>query len=189
MTISITIDLSDSDVDHFQQALVRARDLSADKSAESITDAARKLLIVASKTEVPDFIAQRLAKLESLISMVHDEGWALPEADRSRVLTALMYFADPADVIPDSIPVVGYLDDAIMIELCVRELKHEVESYEDFNDYRKHEAQSRGVDPYQLGRADWLEDRRQELQDRMRRRRDRDGYRSRTGESGLFRFG
>lgn len=189
MTISITIDLTDSDVDHFQQALVRARDLSNDMTAEQITGAARRLLVEATNVQVPDFIAQRLAKLESLIAMVHDQGWALPEADRARVLTALMYFADPADVIPDSVPVVGYLDDAIMIELCVRELKHEVESYEDFNEFRKHEAQGRGLDPETLGRAEWLEDRRQELQERMRRRRDRDGYASRTGSSGLFRFG
>ncbi len=189
MTISITIDLSDTDVDHFQQALLRARDISGDKSAESITSAARELLVVATKTEVPDFIAQRLAKLESLIAMVHDEGWALPEDDRKRVLTALTYFAEPADVIPDSVPVVGYLDDAIMIELCVRELRHEVEAYEDFNDFRKHEAVGRGLNPEKLGRADWLEGRRQELMDRMRRRRDRDGYAARSGSSGLFRFG
>ena len=189
MTISITIELTDSDVDHFQQALVRARDLSNEKTAEEITAATRKLLVEATNLQVPDFIAQRLAKLESLIAMVHDEGWALAEADRSRVLTALMYFADPADVIPDSVPVVGYLDDAIMIELCVRELKHEVEAYEDFNDFRKHEAQGRGMDPATLGRADWLEGRRQELMERMRRRRDRDGYASRSGNSGLFRFG
>jgi len=189
MTITITIELTDSDVDHFQQALVRARELSNEKSAEQITDAARKLLVDAAQIQVPDFIAQRLAKLESLISMVHDQGWALPESDRSRVLTALTYFADPADVIPDSVPVVGYLDDAIMIELCVRELKHEVEAYEDFSDFRKQEAEGRGMDPAKLGRADWLEGRRQELMERMRRRRDRDGYSSRTGDSGLFRFG
>jgi len=189
MTISITIDLTDSDVDHFQQALVRAREISGHKEPEEITDAARKLLAEATKTEVPDFIAQRLAKLESLIAMVHDEGWAMSEDDRTRVLTALTYFAEPADVIPDSVPVVGYLDDAIMIELCVRELKHEVEAYEDFNDFRKHEAAGRGMDPAKLGRADWLEGRRQELMERMRRRRDRDGYASRSGQSGLFRFG
>lgn len=189
MSISITIELTDSDVDHFQQALQRAHALCGDRSAKSITDEASKLLVVATKTEVPDFIASRLSKLESLISMVHDEGWAMPPDDRARVLTALTYFADPDDVIPDSVPVVGYLDDAIMIELCVRELKHEVEAYEDFNDFRKHEAAGRGMDPGTLGRAEWLEGRRQELQDRMRRRRDRDGYTARSGQSGLFRFG
>jgi len=63
----------------------------------------------------------------------------------------------------------------------------EVEAYDDFCSFRKHEAEERGLDPATLNRAEWMEDRRQELQDRMRRRRDRDSY---TGSSGvgLFRF-
>ena len=84
-------------------------------------------------------------------------------------------------------PVVGYLDDAIMIELCVRELKHEVEAYSDFCSFRTHEAEERGLDPATMDRADWMEERRQELQERMRRRRDRDGYGSASGV-GLFKF-
>ena len=111
----------------------------------------------------------------------------MPEEDRARVLTALTYFADPKDVIPDNVPVVGYLDDAIMIELCVRELKHEVEAYSDFCSFRTHEAEERGLDPATMDRADWMEERRQELQERMRRRRDRDGYGSASGV-GLFKF-
>ena len=38
-----------------------------------------------------------------------------------------------------------------------------------------------------MDRADWMEERRQELQERMRRRRDRDGYGSASGV-GLFKF-
>jgi hypothetical protein len=138
--------------------------------------------------QVPEFIGQRLAKLDNLIKMVHDKGWALGDADKQRVLTALAYFADPKDVIPDSVPVVGYLDDAIMIELCVRELKHELEAYEDFSNFVKTESVERGVDPATLAREDWLEDRRRELHERMQRRRERDRY-SGPGESGgMFRF-
>lgn len=124
--------------------------------------------------------------------MVHDAGWALPDEDKSRVLSALTYFADPKDVIPDTVPVLGFLDDAIMIELCVRELKHELDAYDDFCDFRNNEAARLGVDPagHDVQRAQWLEGRREELQDRMRRRR-RDSY---SGTSGswkptLFRFG
>ena len=186
MGLSINIELSDNDLEHFQSVLKRANEAAGAVDAHQITDSARKLLADAAAAQVPDFIAERLNKLESLINMVHDEGWALPEADKSRILTALTYFADPQDVIPDSVPVVGYLDDAIMIELCVRELKHELEAYEDFCNYRKEQAAKRHEDVAALGRADWMEDRRLELQDRMRRRSARDGYVPRGG--GLFRF-
>ena len=42
------------------------------------------------------------------------------------------------------------------------------------------EAKKRGVEPAQVGRADWLEPRREELVDRMHARRSRDG-----GEFGI----
>jgi uncharacterized membrane protein YkvA (DUF1232 family) len=188
MTLSITIDLSDNDLDHFQEVLRRAQDSAGVKTAQEITDAASALVAGAVGVRVPEFIAQRLAKLDSLIRMVHDKGWALSEEDKQRVLTALAYFADPKDVIPDSVPVVGYLDDAIMIELCVRELKHELEAYEDFLNYVKAESAERGVDPATLDREDWLEDRRRELHERMQRRRERDRYASSSASSGMFRF-
>ncbi len=188
MGLSINIELSDNDLDHFAEVLKRAHETAGSVDSHQITEAARKLLSDASSVAVPEFISARLAKLEHLINMVHDIGWALPDDDKARVLTALTYFADPKDVIPDSVPVVGYLDDAIMIELCVRELKHELEAYEDFSAYRREQAAAHGADPATLGRAEWMEDRRQELQDRMRRRRDRDRYVSSSGGGGLFRF-
>lgn len=190
MGLSINIELTDNDLDHFQEVLKRAQASAGSMDSKQVTEAASRLLQQANQAKVPDFIAARLSKLDSLIKMVHDEGWALPIEERQRVLTALTYFADPSDVIPDDVPVVGYLDDAIMIELCVRELKHEVEAYEDFAAYRKEQAAEKGadLDVATLGRADWLEDRRVELQERMRRRRDRDGYGSGGSSARLFKF-
>ena len=119
-----------------------------------------------------------------MIAMVRDTAWALPEQDRERVLSALVYFCDPQAVIPDSVPVLGFLDDAVMIELCVRDLKHEIDAYDDFCDFRQHQAERRGVAADKVGRADWLEGRREELIDRMHQRRERDmgtGYGSSSG--------
>ncbi|MDW8478902.1 MAG: YkvA family protein [Xanthomonadales bacterium] len=106
-----------------------------------------------------------------MIAMVEDRGFALPEPERQHVLSALTYFADPKDLIPDSVPVFGFLDDAVMVELVTRELRHELEAYEDFCRFRELEARRRGVDPSSLERAAWLEARRRELHLRMRRRR------------------
>jgi uncharacterized membrane protein YkvA (DUF1232 family) len=186
MSLNVTIELSDNDLDHFIEVLRRAETNASGKTPQQITAAAGQLVESARNRKAPDFIAERLAKLESLINMVHDLGWNLNDEDKARVLTALAYFADPTDVIPDHIPVVGYLDDAIMIELCVRELKHELEAYEDFCNFRKAEAAKHGVDPATIGRAEWLEEQRQELHQRMRRRRERD--RSMAGGGSVFRI-
>lgn len=204
MPLSLTIDLNDQDLAHFTSALEAARKAAAGKSPEDIVDAAATLLQEAQKTQAPDFIRERLARLDDMIAMVRDEGWHLDAADRQRVLSALVYFADPADVIPDHIQVLGYLDDAILIELCVRELRHELEAYDDFCDYREREAGRRGIAASAVGRTDWLDSRRDELVERMRARRSREdgdfgiGYGSSSGygkpaysrawRPGLFKF-
>jgi uncharacterized membrane protein YkvA (DUF1232 family) len=184
MPLSISFELSDRDLAHFTKALESARASAGSLSADSILTAASALLIEANKIEVPDFIAERLDRLDALIAMSRDEGWHLPEEDRQRVLSALVYFADPADVIPDTVPVLGYFDDAIAIEMCVKELHFEIEAYDEFCEFRQGEAERRGLDPATVGRADWLEARRDELVDRMHRRRNREtggGYGDSSG--------
>jgi len=184
MPLSISFELSDRDLEHFNNAIKAATFAAGSKSPDEVTTAAGKLLEDATSLSLPDFIMERLDKLDALIAMVRDEGWALPEEDRQRVLSALVYFSDPKDIIPDSVPVLGYFDDAIAIELCVRELRHELDAYDEFCDLRQNEAERRGLNPATVGRAEWLSSRRDELQDRMHRQRSRDmgtGYGSSSG--------
>lgn len=184
MPLSISFELSDQDIEHFVAAQRSATATAGNKSAEEIIAASAKLLEGALQAKVPDFVQERLAHLDNLIAMLRDEGWNLTDEDRKRVLAALVYFVDPADVIPDSVPVLGYLDDAIMIELCVRDLKHEIDAYNDFCDFREGEAQRLGLDPATVGRCDWLDARREELQTRMHLRREREfgvGYGNSSG--------
>jgi hypothetical protein len=58
-----------------------------------------------------------------------------------------------------------------MIEVVQRVLAPEIEAYADFCVFRQQEAQYRGTDVSSLGREEWLEGRRAELQARMRQRR------------------
>lgn len=184
MSISLTIDLSDRDLAHFHKAMEAAKQAAAGKTPEDVIAAAGALLADAQKTEVPDFIRDRLERLDDMIAMVRDEGWHMDAEDRQRVMSALVYFADPKDAIPDHVAVLGFLDDAIMIELCVRDLRHELDAYDDFCDYREREAKKRGIAPAEVGHADWLDSRRDELVERMRARREREtghGYGSSSG--------
>ena len=184
MPLTINFELSDRDLEHFNNAIKAATFSAGSKSPEEVMAASGKLLEDASSLELPDFIMERLDKLDALIAMLKDEGWALPEEDRARVLSALVYFADPKDIIPDNVPVLGYFDDAIAIKLCVKELRHELDAYDEFCDFRQNEAERRGLNPANVGRADWLNNRRDELQSRMHRQRSRDfgtGYGNSSG--------
>lgn len=189
MPLSLSFELSDRDLAHFTQAMESARAAAGNKSAEEIMSAASTLLKGADQIELPDFIAERLDRLDAMIAMLRDDGWHLPEEDKQRVLSALVYFADPKDVIPDNVPVLGYFDDAIAIEMCVKDLKHELDAYDEFCEFRQGEAERRGLDPAKVGRADWLEARRDELIDRMHRRRNRQTGSGYGDSSGYARRG
>lgn len=180
MSLRISFELDNDDLQHFRLIMRDARKAAARKSPEDIVAAARQLLQEISAEKAPGFIVERLQKLELMMNMISDVDWRLPHEETKRVLNALAYFAEPDDLIPDHIPGLGFLDDAIMVELVVRELRHELEAYQDFSAYRD-SAKSAGGDRKQLKIS--LERRRIELHSRMRRRRQRSLQRS--NEPGL----
>ena len=97
-------------------------------------------------------------------------------------VSALAYFAEPEDLIPDRIPGLGFLDDAIMVELVVRELRPELDAYADFCKFRKSRPKLLGKSAAPIDREQWLDGRRKQLQSRMRRRR-RPAFGARSGPS------
>ena len=170
MTLRITFELDVEDLKHFKLIMREARNAAVNFSADEIKTAARKLLEEVRQAKPPQFIRERLEKITVMIDMVDDTEWDLPDQERARVMNALAYFSEPEDLIPDHIPGLGFLDDAIMIELVIRELKHEIAAYVDFCDYRDRELKSlRASD--KVSREEWLTSRRKELHSRMRRRR------------------
>jgi len=171
MPFKLTITLSNRDLRHFRRELKRARESISIADDEEILAAAADLVATLRRTELPDFVAERIEKLQMLHAMLTDPQWPLAEDERSPVLAALAYACDPEDIIPDDVPGIGMLDDAVMIELVFRELRHEIEAYEDFCAYRK------SLPKRILGHRDAdtlaarLARRREQLTARMRRRR------------------
>jgi uncharacterized membrane protein YkvA (DUF1232 family) len=164
MGLRVSFELDDNDLTHFRLIMREARKAAARMAPEDIVAAAEELLQDIGTTGTPGFIQERIDKLRLLLRMMSDLEWRLPHQEATRVLNALAYFTEPDDLIPDHIPGLGFLDDAIMVELVVRELEHEIEAYRDFCEFRgQHSATSRD---------DWLSERREELQQRMRNRRE-----------------
>ncbi len=177
--MKISFELSDKDLRYFRQVLQKVRKGQKAENEDVVLEEARALLEEIKETDAPQFVRSRIAQLSKLIDMVQDPDWRLEGADRKRVLNALAYFADPDDLIPDRVPGLGYLDDAIMVELVVQDLKHEIEAFDAFVEFRKRKRKEKKATADNLGK------RRDSLQGRMRRRRrgDRERHSRKRGRS------
>ena len=168
MPYRLTIELSDRDLRHFRRELQRARESVSIADDEEILGAASDFIAKLRTTDLPDFITDRLVKMEVLLQMLTDPDWPLDAEERSPVLAALAYACDPEDIIPDEIPGIGLLDDAVMVELVFRELHHQLEAYEDFRRFRKSLRRGNRANPAVTRQR--LERRRAQLVERMHRR-------------------
>ncbi len=173
--MKFTIELSDRDLRFFRAALKKSRYAVRHAEESEIVEAIGDVLAeIKSKEPLPDFVSKRLPQLEALIRMLQDHEWKLPSEERERLLATFVYFGDPEDIVPDDIPVIGYLDDIIMIELVIRELQHAREAYDDFCDFRDlYDKRMKGKSDSAV-RRDRVDRKRQQLHQRMKRRLAKD---------------
>ena len=134
--LKVTFKLSDRDVRYLRRIMRKASTAAKSQDEASVIKAAVAMAAEVRKFKPPQYVIERVSKLETLVKMIQDQQYGLPGPVRRKILNALCYFSLPTDLIPDTIPGLGFLDDAIMIELLVRELKHELAAYRDFCTFR-----------------------------------------------------
>ena len=167
----------------FQESINKGK-LAVDnqESAEAIEQKAYELIELSTDGNLPQFVHDRILKLQILLNMIRDTEWKLTEAEIQSIRGALYYFVDPDDLIPDHIPGIGFLDDAMYAEIIVQELRTEIKMYQEFCQFRiseENRQRNKGIDPH-VGREDWICEKRSTLHARMRERRA-----SSTGGRGL----
>ena len=170
MPIKVSFEIPDADLEYFRAVIRKAQEAARGKNEHEIVAAARHAAFDMRKRKLPEFVEQRIQSLDLLTRMLEDKDWRLEAPHRTRVLQALTYFSEPSDLIPDQIPVLGFLDDAIMVELVVQELRPEIDAYQDFCRYRDEQQAERGVDPDVARKR--LEARRRTIYGRIERRRE-----------------
>lgn len=163
MESKIVIELDEQDQKQLREIFHAARMQLESPDEGDVLEACRRLLADAQRAGAPGFVIKRLTQLELLVTMVEDEDWKLPPEDVTRVINALAYFANAKDLIPDDVPGLGFLDDAVMVDLVMRELAQEVKAYESFREFREREMQKRQAagDESHPTRADWLAEQRE----------------------------
>ncbi len=174
MTLKVSFEISDRDLKRFRAEMRRARQSVRDADEADILEAAESATAALVHEDLPDFISQRIPQLENLLAMLRDEDWRVTKAGRDKILAVLVYFSDPDDLIPDGVPGLGLLDDAVMIELVIRDLKHDLEAFADFCHFRKTYFKRHKIGRDATTRQQRLKAKRVELEARASRRKQRD---------------
>jgi uncharacterized membrane protein YkvA (DUF1232 family) len=129
----VTFTLDESDAQYFQNLYRKAKKGAKDQQPEQIIQDAREIVKdVRASQKTPLFVQEAIAVLADLVDLIQDDDYAAPQKVHTEVLAALAYFSDPEDLIPDHIPGLGFLDDAIMVKFIEDEFKHELWGYRKF---------------------------------------------------------
>lgn len=175
MGFKVTFTLDDQDSKYFEDLYRTARKNAKVEDAPRIIAEVKGLIErVRAAKKVPNFVKDAIVTLEDLFQMLEDKDYALPRSVAESAIAGLAYFANPQDVIPDHIPALGFLDDAIMISFVAEEFKHELWAYRKFRSFRANAEQR----PWTAVAKDRLPKRleayRKELREKVEARKLRD---------------
>lgn len=169
----ITFELESADIERFQGAFERSRQLVSSAEEVDIIDAAKQALDAICIDRLPGYVRNRLVHVQRLIVLLEDEEWNLSGSERSEVLAALVYFSDPDDLIPDHLEVIGLIDDAIMLEFIARRMRHVLAVYRQFCTFRNALGSTVRDDSERIARARTLAQQRLCLIEVLNARRER----------------
>ena len=100
------------------------------KDDEKIKDL---LLRMEEKLKMVPCIGEQLSHIPVFISMIRSylkkEYTKAPVGTIVAIISAIAYFLSPVDVIPDGIPVAGYVDDAAIITACLSIVDSDIKEY------------------------------------------------------------
>lgn len=114
--------------EELEKGYAKAKSMIKDKDkTEDFLNKLEKKLIVIPK------IGKTLAMAPTFIELVRDyikkEYTEIPLGSIIAVLSALIYIFAPLDAIPDTIPGAGIIDDALVLNVCLKLVKSDIDEY------------------------------------------------------------
>lgn len=86
-----------------------------------------------NKLRIVPLAGDALASIPVLASLIRSyikkEYADIPIGSIIAIVSALLYFVSPVDIIPDFIPGVGHIDDALVVAACLKLVESDVKEY------------------------------------------------------------
>ncbi len=131
--------------EELQKGLDQASEILEDQ--DKMEDLLRKL--EAKLKEIP-VAGKQLSMVPVLVSLlksyIKKEYTDIPVKSIIAVISALLYWVLPADVIPDVIPGIGYIDDASVVAFCLKMIGDDLKDYQKWreaNDKEKNKEKNK----------------------------------------------
>lgn len=166
------IDFKESEVRRFNDLAHSLNEAAPALTAEQLAAVARRVLRKADAHLRTPFITSRLRQLAQIRTMATDPAWQCEASAARRARDLLAYVDAPGGLFRDDTPVIGHLDDALLVDAALGTLRNELEEHAEFCRYRRMMAVGLGVDmeTLPLDRATWERERgdTQRLQQQLR---------------------
>ena len=156
--------LTAASVERFNALLSRLGRRAAPLDCDRLATAARELRDRTTGASEPICIVQRMKRLEAAAQMLHDNQWE-PVNDAGDTAAMVIHYAKGRyQLLPNSLPTVGHLDEAIAVDAAWPSMQDEVAAFLDYCRVRSLEASLRGreVGGFCFTRNDWEEARKAE---------------------------
>lgn len=93
------------------------------------------------KLKVIPLAGSTLVMIPTLVQMVKSyvkkEYTSIPVSSIIAIISALLYWLAPIDVIPDTIPGIGYIDDTSVIGFCLKLINNDLKKYKEWQEKNK----------------------------------------------------
>jgi uncharacterized membrane protein YkvA (DUF1232 family) len=156
-----TFEIDEQSLALFNELLTRLDLSQGPLERDQLVTAARDLAIRSGTSRAAICIHERMRRAAAIDRMLHDHAWKATDQVVQPAQAVVEYVRRDNDLIPDAMPTVGRLDDAIVVDVAWPALAAEVADFIDFCRLRHMETVLGGsVEGYD--RAAWLADRRAE---------------------------
>ena len=180
----VTFTLDESDANYFRALYRKAKRGAKDLDRDAIIKEARATVHqVRGSKKTPPFVLEAIDVLADLTDLIRDEDYAAPKKVQDEVLAALAYFSNPEDLIPDHIPGLGFLDDAIMVKFIEEEFRQELWGFRKFRKMRDSAEQRPWASPGNERLAKRLADDRKRVRGQIEEREAKEALKKKSGKS------